>query len=140
MRLIDLEPRFMRQYEEQGTWVVVDRQPLPSERMEDVPCHQVTGMMEKARVVQTLDEANAILFCCPKCFVDKGNTVIGVHKVCITFANRGVPDHLGTHNKAGEPVRWSVSGTDFTNLTLQPSIACEDGCMWHGFVTNGDAT
>lgn len=81
-------------------------------------------------IVPTLAEAQGIFFGCPKCN--------GTHIVEVTFRNRGVPDHLGTHNKKGEAVRWEVSGAGVSDLTTQPSILIEGGCEWHGFVTNGE--
>lgn len=129
MRLTDLEPEFHR-YEE---------------RMLDPACHKAPGLewaepqqrlTEVLVPAASLEDAQGIWFLCPACFVKNGGPV-GTHMVLVAFRDRGVPDHLGSHSKEGAPSRWAVSGTDFQNLTLSPSVDC--GC-WHGFVTNGDAT
>lgn len=111
MRLLELEPQFMR-YEDRDD----SHYTIP---------------------VNSLSEAQGIWFLCPKCFVqNKGN--IGTHMVDVTFAGRGALDSQGSHGNDGKPTRWVVSGTDFSNLTLQPSVLLEGGCAWHGFVTQGN--
>lgn len=80
--------------------------------------------------VETLAEAQGIMFDCPKC---------GNHSVMVWFRDRGVPVE-----EVPGPGRWSVSGTIYADLSLSPSINLENpqhvGCEWHGFVTNGDVT
>jgi len=86
-----------------------------------------------------LSEAQGIWFDCPKCTVTNGGP-IGTHKVRCFFPDRGVPENIGL-NKEGKPVRWAVSGRDFTDLTLRPSIFLQGGrCGWHGFITDGEVT
>jgi hypothetical protein len=91
--------------------------------------------------VETLAEAQGIWFDCPKCYAawktGTDPTLVGVHGILIWFSDRGVPDRLGV-NSEGRAVRWNVSGTDFSNLTLTPSILLLGGCNWHGWVTNGE--
>lgn len=87
--------------------------------------------------VKTLAKAQGIWFDCPKCFVANGGP-IGTHGIITWFPDRGVPDRLGV-NSSGQPVRWTVSGTNFDDLTLTPSIQVLGGCNWHGFITNGEA-
>lgn len=137
--LVELEAKFMFETEQYDTWTEVDRDPLPGESIENVPKHQVSGMREIAVPVSVLAQANSVSFVCPKCFTDGGGTCRCVHRVRATFAGRGVPDHIGSHNKEDKPVRWNVSGTDMATLSLTPSIQVEGGCVWHGFVTNGSA-
>lgn len=90
--------------------------------------------------VDTLAEADGIWFDCPKCTRDKAAGLLkGVHGVRIFFAGKDVPDRIGL-NSEGKAVRWSVSGTDFTNLSTSPSILLLGGCGWHGFITNGEVS
>lgn len=81
--------------------------------------------------------AQGIQFLCPLCFT-KNVGPVGTHLCDVTFADRGVPDDLGSHNKEGKAVRWTVTGDTFENLTTTPSILLEGGCAWHGYITNGD--
>jgi hypothetical protein len=116
MKLVHLEPQFIQYFEE--------------------------GVAQYLRHVPDLGHAQGVQFLCPVCFVRNGGAV-GTHLIEVTFAGKGVKDHLGSHNNKGKPSRWTASGTGYADLTLKPSIlidpakpAC-DG--WHGFVTNGEA-
>jgi hypothetical protein len=80
--------------------------------------------------VPDLAQAQGVWFLCPGCYQKNGGPV-GTHMVEITFRDRGVPDHLGSHNRAGQPSRWAASGSGLHDLVLSPSVDC--GC-WHGFV------
>jgi len=73
------------------------------------------------------------------CFKQNSGPV-GTHACEVSFQGRGVLPEQGSHNKDGEPVRWNVSGTGFSDLTLTPSIQLQGGCNWHGFITNGEVT
>ena len=115
MRLTELEPEWMR-YEtrqEEGRSV------------------------EYTIPVGSLAEAQGIWLLCPKCFA-ANNGPVGTHTIDVTFAGRGASDSQGSHGKDGKPTRWNPTGTDFKNLTTQPSILLEGGCAWHGFITNGE--
>lgn len=79
-----------------------------------------------------LAEAHGVRFRCP------GSACNG-HVVSVSFAGRGVPDHLGSHDRDGRPSRWSVAGTGLDDLTLTPSVDVGTPSCWHGFVTNGSA-
>jgi len=148
MRLTLLEPTFVR-YEmridtwtrclgDAGTWKDGD------------PTEEVTGPREHT-IHRTIDAngeytvrvpfalAEGIEFLCPKCFAEN-NGARGTHGCNVTFADRGEPDDMGSHNKEGNAVRWNVSGDSFENLTTTPSILLEGGCAWHGYITNGEAT
>ena len=114
MKLTDLEPQFMR-YE--------------------------TSDHEYLRHVDSLAEAQSVQFLCPVCFV-KNNAPVGTHLIEVSFSDRGVLDHQGSHNREGAPSRWTVSGTGYADLTTLPSILvdpAEPACAgWHGYITNGE--
>lgn len=114
MRLTELEPQFMR-YE--------------------------TSDHEYLREVDSLAEAQGVQFLCPSCFV-RNNGNIGTHYIEVTFADRGVLDNQGSHNREGRPSRWIVSGTGYSDLTTLPSILIDEAkpaCDgWHGHITNGE--
>lgn len=115
MRLTELEPRFVRHELRYG---------------QKIDIH-----------VDTITDATGITFLCPVCF-KKNNGSIGTHGITVTFSGRNVPDELGSHNKEGKPSRWSVSGNNFEDLTLAPSIdiSVDSPGEWHGFITNGEIT
>lgn len=89
------------------------------------------------RQVDTLAEADGIMFLCPKCFAANGGP-IGTHSVICWFLNR-VPDDLPPM-----PGRWIPGGTGLHDLTFTgpsaASILLTGGCNWHGFIRDGDAT
>lgn len=120
MKLTTLEPEFYRYEQRIEEYDTVDGK-ITDPRLYRVP-------------VKTIEEAQCIFFICPLCFEKS------YHQVEVTFADRGVEDKFGSHNKEGEPVRWNVSGSDFSNLTTTPSILLEGGCNWHGFITNGEVS
>lgn len=126
MKLINLEPRFMR-YE--------TRPPEPESGRD--PNDRVHYLHE----VDSLGNAQGIQFLCPACFVKNGGN-IGTHYVEVSFANRGVADDEGSHNREGKPSRWEVNGTAYENLSARPSILIDPAppaCAgWHGFITNGE--
>lgn len=62
------------------------------------------------------------------------------HRINVSFADRGVPDHLGSHAREGVPSRWVVAaGSGLDDLTLQPSVDVGTPSCWHGYVTAGRA-
>lgn len=135
MRLIELEPRFIRYDEREEMSDMVAGDPLTwHERGKPIETRLVKR--QYLPMVQTLAEAQGIWMLCPLCFARNGGP-IGTHICTATFAGRGVPDHLGTHNDQKQPVRWNVSGSGFADLTLAPSIQLLGGCNWHGFITAG---
>src|ERR1700674_5100465 len=89
--------------------------------------------------VQTVAEADHVVFLCPACFAKNGGAV-GTHSVMVTFAGRNVPDEAGCRDADGKPSRWNASGTSIDDLVLTPSILLDakrkptEGCHWHGFV------
>lgn len=118
MRLTDLKPQFVQYGESAVRWA--------HERPEGL-------------VPLTFDEAEGLRFLCPKCFTSNGGAS-GTHTVDVTFAGRNVPDDRGSHNTAGVPTRWTVTGETFETLSTQPSILIEGSCGWHGFITAGEVT
>lgn len=90
--------------------------------------------------VESLDEAQGIVFLCPKCLQQNNQSRPGVHSVEVSFAERGVKDNQGTHNSLGLPVRWHVSGHNFEDLTTQPSVLLTSLCGWHGFIAAGEVS
>jgi len=141
MKLTDLEPQFHR-YERRremrrmlkpgidplrGNWTDDDIEVRETETLYHVD-------------VDSLAEAQAVMFLCPLCFQKNGGAV-GTHSIDVTFSDRGVSDSDGTHTLQGAPVRWKVGGTGYADLTTQPSILLTgSGCGWHGFITNGQIT
>lgn len=69
--------------------------------------------------------ANGLLFDCPKC---------GRHSVLVW--DRTIPAGI----QPG-PGRWDITGDTIETVTCHPSINLEpNGCCWHGWVKNGDAS
>jgi hypothetical protein len=81
----------------------------------------------------TIATAQGIIFACPKCFIRNGG-LVGTHSILVWFRDRGVPDEADPG-----PGRWTVSGTGFDDLTLDPSIDMtrNQPDEWHGWVQNG---
>lgn len=114
MRLLDLKPKFLR-YEERADGIFFP-------------------------YVDTIDAAQGVEFLCPKCFTANGGSV-GTHAVICWSRSRGVPDHAEPR-----PGRWKMEGTGLNDLTLNAdppgtarSVQLLGGCLWHGFVTDGEA-
>ena len=128
MRLTDLEPKFIRYVTQSKEEQFAEGPATPTEYLHHV---------------DTLAEAQGIQFLCPVCF-QKNSGPIGTHAIEVAFADRGVLDHQGSHNRAGAPSRWSASGTSYSDLTTLPSILIDPAlpaCAgWHGYITNGEAT
>lgn len=131
MKLTDLEPRFFRYDVRVEPYQVIDGDSM-TWRERGCPSKTVVGPREYHVTVATLEEAQAVAFLCPRCFPG--------HEVHVTFSGRGVGPEYGCHNKAGNAVRWDVSGTGLDDLSTTPSILIEDGCGWHGYITNGEVT
>ncbi len=89
--------------------------------------------------VETLAEADLIMFLCPLCFAKNGGPK-GTHSVMVSFTGRDIPEEAGSRDAEGKPSRWTASGTSLDDLVLTPSIlldakrAPDQGCHWHGFV------
>jgi hypothetical protein len=71
-----------------------------------------------------------------------GNAVPFVEKAAIKF---DCPDRCGTEvvipfSEGYGGSHWTMSGTGFNDLTLNPSIKRVEGCGSHFFVKNGEIT
>jgi hypothetical protein len=114
-RLVDLKPRFLRYAPEDGREIFA--------------------------TVETLAEAQGIMFLCPLCF-DRNKGSVGTHGVICWSASRGVPAEASP-----KPGRWRLDGTGMHDLTLNAdppassarSVLITGGCGWHGFITDGEA-
>ena len=109
MKLTDLQPQFLRRVSN-SSYVDVD----------------------------TLAEADGILFLCPKCF-HSGSTHVGCHSELCWFRGK-VPDDCYPG-----PGRWTPSGTGYNDLTFVPgepkqatSVLNTTGCKAHYLVENGE--
>lgn len=92
------------------------------------------------RCVETIAEATGVMFLCPKCFEAKGGP-IGTHSIVLWSRSRGVPEDMPPGG------RWKIEGTCIDDLTLNAdapstmrSVKLLSGCLWHGFVTNGETS
>lgn len=102
--------------------------------------HERDGIREYMPKVDTLAEAQGVMFHCPKCWLANGGP-IGTHRVICWSRSRGVEDFVHP-----APGRWRLDGTGLEDLTLNAekpggarSVQLLGGCKWHGFVDNGDA-
>jgi hypothetical protein len=85
--------------------------------------------------VDTLAEAQGLIFLCPKCFAENGGAV-GTHSVLCWFLGRGVPD-----SEEPGPGRWEALGTGVDDLTFRAgssSILLTSGCRAHFFIRDGE--
>lgn len=146
MRLVDLEPRFIRyevkvqEYEQHKADGYMSD---PLHTHTDACWEKVTGPRVSYPFVDKIEDAQGITFLCPKCFAANGGSV-GTHGVICWSRSRGVPEDA----KPG-PGRWRLDGTGFHDLTLNGdqaggggarSVLLTSGCQWHGFVTAGEVT
>lgn len=89
--------------------------------------------------VDTLAEAQGLMFLCPTCFVlNRGRA--GTHSGLCWFKDRGVPDE-----QVPLPGRWIPSGTSIDDITFVGPAAASvlfQTCptRYHGFIRNGVAT
>jgi hypothetical protein len=85
------------------------------------------------RHVESIGEADGIIFLCPVCFTaNKGN--IGTHSIICWRP------HIPQSVTPG-PGRWQFVGTGYGDLTLQAgssSILLTGGCNAHFFIRNGE--
>lgn len=94
------------------------------------PIKDVTGPREYLCDVDSLADAQGIMFLCPKCFI-KNKGSVGTHRCPLPFAGRGV-----------DPAKnqWNVLGTGFHDLSTTPSYRIVGGCGWHGYITDGEVS
>lgn len=84
--------------------------------------------------VDTLTEADGVMFLCPACFVANGLGAVGTHRV-VCWRPR-VPE-----SEPPTPGRWEMVGTSYADLTLSAassSIQITSGCMAHFSVERGE--
>lgn len=104
----------------------------------DDDIYEKTGPVEYIPAVDTLADADGVMFLCPKCFAENGGPV-GTHSVICWFVGK-VADDVDP-----KPGRWTPTGTSLDDLTFVPSagrshsVLLKGACGWHGFVTNGSA-
>ena len=140
-RLRDLGAVFLRRAVSHQTWSRVKPEIFAvklSGPYADDEIEETSGPRETLYPVATLAEADGVEFLCPKCFAANSGPV-GTHTVICWFEGK-VPD-----DAFPRPGRWNPQGTGLDDLTFVPgaksnSVLLTEGCMWHGFVTNGDAT
>lgn len=86
-------------------------------------------------MVDSISEAQGVKFLCPKCW-KANNGPIGTHAVICW--NPTIPQTVPP-----QPGRWSLVGTGLHDLSLvaaSSSILLTAGCMWHGYIKNGEVT
>jgi hypothetical protein len=132
MKFIELEPQFVRHEIRIEKWKRVVGDPLTWKSGD--PTEEVEGPCEYLPKVDTLGDAQGVMYLCPKCFAEKGGPV-GCHRVLSWFRDRGITDDVSPG-----PGRWPVSGTCYDDLTLTGSVFLQAGCAWHGYITNGSVT
>lgn len=130
MRLVDLEPQFIRYV--LSTAGSYHGRPRPDGTIQwgGFP---VDGFDD----VATFADADGIEFLCPACF-KKNDGPVGTHLVQVWFAHGKAPRRIGVDSN-GKTVRWSARGTSYDDLVLSPSIHVRTGCGWHGFVGTSGA-
>ena len=91
--------------------------------------------------VESLAEADGVMFQCPRCAEGKprvggsrGPAVAGAHYVVCWFRGKVSDDTIPG------PGRWEPSGVALYDLTLTPSVDLGTSCGWHGWVKSGDAS
>jgi hypothetical protein len=142
MRLRQLDGQFIRRDVRVETWTQIKADVFAVKTAgpyTDDEVEEVTGPREVFVYVATLAEADGVSFLCPKCFAENGGPV-GTHSVICWFQDR-VPD-----DAFPKPGRWNPVGTSLDDLSFVPGkkshsvLLTGEGCAWHGFVTNGDAS
>jgi len=92
-----------------------------------------TGPVEYHVHVDAIDEADGVMFLCPKCFDDPPVGPVGTHRVLCWSPKIG-QDH------DPKPGRWNLVGTSIDDLTLvagSSSVLIQGGCQAHFFVRQG---
>lgn len=138
----DLEARFLRHEVRVEIRRFVKPEAIakrPSGPYADADVEERMGPVEYLPEVDTLAEADGVMFLCPKCFADNGGPV-GTHAVICWFVGK-VTDDVDP-----KPGRWTPTGTDLSDLSFVPSagrshsVLLTGGCRWHGFLTDGNAS
>lgn len=104
MRLTELEPQFIK-------------------RTDDT----------RFREVDSIAEADGVMFVCPACLRKNGNRRPGVHSIICW--DPSVPQTTDP-----VPGRWNLIGNGYEDLTLQAGSSSILTDCWHGFIRNGEVT
>lgn len=156
LSLRELRPRLHKTFSRVETWPVVDGDPA-TWRERGCPTKSHAGPRYYFEPTDSIIEADGLMFLCPLCYWRVRDKVLdalhgttgditietvealglGAHLVWVSFANRGLADDAGTRGASGTPSRWSVSGSSFDDIALNPSILVSHPCGWHGFIENG---
>jgi len=93
---------------------------------------KVDGSDERGGFIMAdgFDDAECILILCPLCF-QKNKGAEGTHSVFIPNPKMK-RDFLGGH------ARWEMTGNDFNNLTVNPSVLLKGTCDAHFWIKNGE--
>lgn len=98
--------------------------------------HGTEDGREVHKYVDSLSEADGVMFLCPKCF-SANHGRVGTHMVICWFSGKVSDDVFP------KPGRWNPSGNGLSDLTFvgpgAASVLLGGGCDWHGFVKNGEA-
>lgn len=92
-----------------------------------------TGEAEMWENVDSIVEADGVMFLCPKCFEDPPIGPVGTHSV-ICWSPKVSQDH------APKPGRWNLVGTGIDDLELvagSSSVQIVGGCNVHFLVRAG---
>lgn len=93
--------------------------------------------------VESIDQAQGLMFLCPKCFLANGGPV-RTHSVIVWSRSRGVPTRRRQGRGAGHSpaLGFTISPSTAIRLATRARIDLSGtaGCQWHGFITNGEAT
>ena len=87
--------------------------------------------------------AQGVMLWCPCGFNKPEYPLAGgrPHAVIVPFNGLPLPADFGPQNSsnpAGPRPRWSASGTDLNDLTVNPSVAVGTPECWHGWIKNGE--
>lgn len=113
MRLVDLEPKFLRHKADVSTWV------------------------------DTIAEAQGIFFLCPKCYATNGGKVGTHAVICWSRSAGVPEDARpgpGRWKLIGTGFDDLTLEGDAPGGGGARSVQLTGGCSWHGFITNGEAT
>ena len=83
--------------------------------------------------VVSIQEAEGLLFLCPTCYVQNGNSSVGTHWIMCWSLNV-------SQEFTPTPGRWELVGTELVNVSLvanSSSISVTGGCGAHFFITEG---
>lgn len=119
MKLTDLEPRFIR-----------------AKRMPAAGDEKTERWYWAKEYVATLADADGVMFWCPVCF-EKNKGPAGTHKIICWQPQ--VDDEVPA-GKQISPIggRWTMRGTDASDLTLDASVQIGEPCNTHFYVRSGE--